>query len=122
MRDTSRVGAGGVGVDRCPFLSPGAGSRAAGRPSRADRAEASRPMERLSRNARGSTIPMVAIVLIALITIGFAIVLAALLPGAGLIGGIVVVLLGIGLIVWLVAAGASRQTPSDIARETPEHE
>lgn len=65
---------------------------------------------------------MVAIVLIALITIGFAIVLAALLPGAGLIGGIVVVLLGIGLIVWLVAAGASRQTPSDIARETPEHE
>ena len=61
---------------------------------------------------------MAAVILIAVLTIGLAVVLAALLPGAGLIGAIVVVILGIGLIAWLILAGASDRAPSDIPRKT----
>ena len=61
---------------------------------------------------------MAAVILIAVLTIGLAVVLAALLPGAGFIGAIVVVMLGIGLIVWLILARASDQAPSDIPRNT----
>ena len=61
---------------------------------------------------------MAAVILIAVLTIGLAVVLAALLPGAGLIGAILVVMLGIGLIAWLILARASDQAPSDIPRKT----
>jgi hypothetical protein len=65
---------------------------------------------------------MAAVIVIAVLTIGLAVVLAALLPGAGLIGAIVVVMLGIGLIVWLILAGASDRAPSDIVHKTGEPE
>ena len=66
---------------------------------------------------------MAAVVVIAVVTLGLAVLLAALLPGAGLVAAVVVVAAGIGVIVWLLAAGGARQAPSDAIRqtETPEH-
>jgi hypothetical protein len=62
----------------------------------------------------------VALVLVA--TVALAVALAVLLPGAGFIGAIVVALFGLGVVVWLVLAGASRTAPSDAARRTDEAE
>lgn len=61
--------------------------------------------------------------LIAVVALGLAILLAALLPGAGLVAAVLVIVLGIGVIVWLLAAGGARQTPSEAIQqtETPEH-
>jgi hypothetical protein len=65
---------------------------------------------------------MAGVVLIALGTLGLAVLLAALLPGAGFIAAVVVVILGLGAIVWLFLAGAARQAPSDLAAGTDEAE
>jgi hypothetical protein len=63
------------------------------------------------------------VVLIAVVSLGLALLLAALLPGAGLVGAVLVIALGIGVIVWLLAAGGARRTPSEAIQqtETPEH-
>jgi hypothetical protein len=36
----------------------------------------------------------------------------------GFIGAIVVVVIGLAAVVWLISAGAARQAPSDVARNT----
>jgi hypothetical protein len=66
---------------------------------------------------------MAAVVLIAVVSLGLAVLLAALLPGAGLVAAVVIIAAGIGVIVWLLAAGGARQAPSDAVRrtESPEH-
>jgi hypothetical protein len=51
-----------------------------------------------------------------------AVLLATLLPGAGFVGAAVVVLLGIGVIVWLFMAATRKQTPSDLASRTKDVE
>lgn len=56
---------------------------------------------------------MAGIALIVLVTIGLAVLLSVLLPGAGLIVAALVVVLGIGAIVWLVLVGASGETPTE---------
>jgi hypothetical protein len=63
------------------------------------------------------------VVLIAVVSLGLAVLLAALLPGAGLVGAVLVIALGIGVIVWLLAAGGARRMPSEAIQrtETPEH-
>jgi|Tabmets5t2r1_1033131.scaffolds.fasta_scaffold08052_2 hypothetical protein len=65
---------------------------------------------------------MAAVVLIALGTLVAAVLLAALLPGAGFIVAGVVVLLGIGAIVWLILAATAKQAPSDLAAGTKDAE
>ena len=65
---------------------------------------------------------MSAVAIIIVGTIALAVLLAALLPGAGFIGAIVVVVIGLAAVVWLLAAGASKQAPSDVARNTEERE
>ena len=61
---------------------------------------------------------MAAVVLIGVISLAIAILLAVLLPGVGLIGSAVVAALGIGVIGWMVLAGGTGRTPSDLAHET----
>jgi hypothetical protein len=63
---------------------------------------------------------MAAIVLVGVLTVGVAVLLVALLPGAGFIGAAIALVLGGALVVWLLLAGASRQTPSDVARRSEE--
>ena len=75
------------------------------------------PADRLREPTRGVS----AVALIIVGTIALAVLLATLLPGAGFIGAIVVVL-GLAAVVWLVSAGATKQAPSDIARGTEDHE
>ena len=65
---------------------------------------------------------MSAVALVIVATVALAVVLAVLLPGAGLVGAIVVVLVGLGVVAWLVLAGASRTAPSDAARRTEDAE
>jgi hypothetical protein len=64
-----------------------------------------------------------AVVLVGLVAIGIAVLLAVLLPGAGLIGSVLVIAAGIALIAWLLAAGGARKAPTEAVRETetPEH-
>jgi hypothetical protein len=65
-----------------------------------------------------------AVVLIGVVSVGLALLLAALLPGAGLVAAVLVIAGGIGVIIWLVAAGGAGRTPSDAIRRTeppPEH-
>lgn len=61
---------------------------------------------------------MSAVALIVVATIALAIILAAFLPGAGFIAAIVVAVIGLAAVVWLISAGATRQAPSDFARNT----
>jgi hypothetical protein len=61
---------------------------------------------------------MAAIVIIAVLTVGLAILLGALLPGAGLFLAITVVLLGLGLLAWLLFVGASGRSTTDLVRDT----
>jgi hypothetical protein len=65
---------------------------------------------------------MAALAVIALGTIVLAVLLIALLPGAGLIAAIVVVVLGIGTIIWLSMASAARTTPSEALAQTKDVE
>jgi hypothetical protein len=64
-----------------------------------------------------------AVVLIGLLAIVIAVLLAVLLPGAGLIGSVLVIAAGIAAIAWLLAAGGARKPPTEAVRqtETPEH-
>lgn len=66
---------------------------------------------------------MAAIVLIALVSLGFALLLAVLLPGAGLIGSVLVIAAGIAAIGWLLASGGAGKSPSEAVRDTeaPQH-
>lgn len=66
---------------------------------------------------------MAPVVLIALVTIGFAVLLAVLLPGAGLVGSILVLVGGIAVIAWLLASGGARKRPSEAIEQTesPQH-
>ena len=61
---------------------------------------------------------MSAVALIIVGTIALAVVLATFLPGAGFIGAITVVVIGLTAIVWLLSASTSKQAPSDVARNT----
>jgi hypothetical protein len=70
----------------------------------------------------GHVVGMAGVVLIAIGTLIVAILLAALLPGAGFIVAGAVVLLGIGAIVWLFMAAAGKQAPSDLAAGTEDAE
>jgi hypothetical protein len=63
-----------------------------------------------------------AVVLTAVIAIALAVALAALLPGAGFIGAIVVVVVGIAVIVWLLVAAGGPRVPSEVAGGTEERE
>lgn len=65
---------------------------------------------------------MSAVALVLVGTVALAVVLAVLLPGAGFIGAIVVAVIGLAAVVWLISAGASRQAPSDVARNTEDQE
>ena len=71
---------------------------------------------------RGNNAPVSAVALVIVATVVLAVALAALLPGAGFIGAIVVVVIGLAAVVWLVSAGAARQAPGDIARNTDDQE
>jgi hypothetical protein len=55
-------------------------------------------------------------------TLALAILLAALVPGLGFIAAIIVLLIGIAVVVWLLAAGRSGQTPSELATHANEQE
>ena len=61
---------------------------------------------------------MSAVALVVVATVAAAVLLAVLLPGAGFIGAIVVVVLGLAVVVWLISAGASRRAPSEMASRT----
>lgn len=65
---------------------------------------------------------MSAVALIIVGTIALAVLLATLLPGAGFIGAFVVVVIGLAAVVWLLSAGASKQAPGDVARNTEDQE
>lgn len=65
---------------------------------------------------------MAGVVLVATGTLIAAVLLAALLPGAGFIMAAVVVLLGIAAIVWLFMAPAGKAAPSDVASGTKDVE
>jgi hypothetical protein len=64
-----------------------------------------------------------AVVLIALVTFGFAVLLVVLLPGAGLVGSFLVLAGGIAVIAWLFASGAAGKRPSEAIEQTesPRH-
>jgi hypothetical protein len=64
-----------------------------------------------------------AVVLIGLVSIGIALLLAVLLPGAGLVGSVLVIAGGIAVIVWLLASGGAGKPPSEAIEQTdtPEH-
>jgi hypothetical protein len=64
-----------------------------------------------------------AVVLIGFVAIGIAVLLAVLLPGAGLIGSVLVIAAGIAAIAWLLASGAAGKAPTEAIEqtETPEH-
>lgn len=66
---------------------------------------------------------MAAIVLIAFAAIGIALLLAVLLPGAGLVGSVPVIAGGVAVIVWLLASGAAGKRPSEAIEQTesPQH-
>jgi hypothetical protein len=66
---------------------------------------------------------MAAVVLVGLVTVGIAVLLAALLPGAGLVGSILVIAGGIAVIAWLLASGGAGKRPSEAIEQTesPEH-
>ena len=55
-------------------------------------------------------------------TLVLAVLLAALLPGAGVIAGSAIVLIGIAVVVWLLVAARSGQAPSEVAAQTEEQE
>jgi hypothetical protein len=61
-------------------------------------------------------------VLVIVATVVLAVLLAALLPGAGFIAAIAVVVIGIAAALWLVSAARSGQAPSEIATQTDERE
>jgi membrane protein implicated in regulation of membrane protease activity len=63
-----------------------------------------------------------AVAFVVVATVAVAVALAVLLPGAGFVGAIVVALVGLGVVAWLVLAGASRTAPSDATRRTEEAE
>jgi hypothetical protein len=65
---------------------------------------------------------MSAVALVVVATVAAAVLLAVLLPGAGFIGAIVVVVLGLAAVAWLVSAGASRRAPSELAGRTDDPE
>jgi hypothetical protein len=65
---------------------------------------------------------MAAVVMTGIFTLSLALLLAMLLPGAGFIFAILVVLVGFAVIAWLLLAGGARQTPSDVAARTEDHE
>jgi len=65
---------------------------------------------------------MAAVLVVAVLTVGLAVLLGALLPGAGLIASVLVVVLGLGVIVWLVVAGSSGRSTSEIVQETERQE
>jgi hypothetical protein len=75
--------------------------------------ESESPSVRLGRSANGFAVELIIVG-----TIALAVVLAALLPGAGFIGAITVVVIGLTAVVWLLSAGASKQAPGDVARNT----
>jgi hypothetical protein len=64
-----------------------------------------------------------AIVLIGIVSLGIALLLAVLLPGAGLIGSVLVIAAGIAAIWWSLASGGARKAPTEAVRETetPQH-
>ena len=62
---------------------------------------------------------MAPVVVVAVVTLILAIALGALLPGAGFVLATLAVLLGIGVIVWLIAAGGARRTPGEAVSRTP---
>jgi fatty acid desaturase len=76
------------------------------------------PARRLREPTRGVS----AVALIVVATIAVAIILAAFLPGAGFIAAIVIAVIGLAAVVWLISAGATRQAPSDVARNTERQE
>jgi hypothetical protein len=65
---------------------------------------------------------MFAIVLTILVSLGLAVLLAALLPGAGLVGAALLIAAGIGLVAWLVASGASGRAAGGAARDAEKPE
>ena len=77
---------------------------------------------RFRTSERGQVVHMAAVLLIGLGTLGLALLLGLLLPGAGFIAAVVVVVLGVAVIAWLVVAGAARQTPSELASEAEDVE
>jgi hypothetical protein len=65
---------------------------------------------------------MTPVALVIVATLILAVLLAALLPGAGFIAGIVVLVIGVAAALWLVAAARSGQAPGELAVQTEEHE
>jgi hypothetical protein len=62
------------------------------------------------------------VVLVIVATLVLAVLLAALLPGLGLVAAIAVVVIGIASVIWLVAAARSGEAPSELATQTEEQE
>jgi hypothetical protein len=56
------------------------------------------------------------LVLIGIVSIGLAILLAVLLPGAGLVGSALVIAGGIAAIAWLLASAGASKPPSEAVR------
>jgi hypothetical protein len=65
---------------------------------------------------------MAPVVIVAVVTLLLAVALGALLPGAGFVLAALAVLLGIGVIVWLIAASGAGRTPGEAVRRTPKVE
>jgi hypothetical protein len=65
---------------------------------------------------------MGAVALIIVTTILIAVLLAMLMPGAGFIAAVLALLIGAGLVAWMLAAASSGEAPSDIVAETSEPE
>jgi membrane protein implicated in regulation of membrane protease activity len=57
---------------------------------------------------------MVPVFLVAVGTLALAVILVALLPGAGLVAAAVVVVLGVACAVWLFSAAAVRESPAEV--------
>jgi hypothetical protein len=65
---------------------------------------------------------MTPVALVIVGTLVLAVLLAALVPGLGFIAAIAVLVIGIAVVVWLLAAARSGQAPSEVAAQTEKHE
>jgi hypothetical protein len=65
---------------------------------------------------------MTPVALVIVATIALAVLLAAFVPGLGFIAAIAVLVIGVAVVVWLVAAGRSGQAPSELAAGAGEQE
>jgi uncharacterized membrane protein YkgB len=57
-----------------------------------------------------------AVLFVAVLTVGLAVLMGVLLPGVGVVATLLVLALSVGMIAWLVLAAASGRAPSKFVR------